>query len=813
MKKFTKNFIRLFFTILFISITSLILFKFKYNNLIKNININEVPYISTYYIKPIVTTTEDVIISFYITDYYQQEQLINNSSMKFTVTVKINNKNYIIKSGLKAGDHSINIGKFKTIGEQKFSIICTDEYGRNSHELFNFFLVQNNITINEYEMTVSDLKKYNISNNNDAFNTSSTIIGLQRLLDDKKSDGYNKLKLLPGTYLVDASNTIFIPDEFTLDLNNATIKLNGFTGSNSLILSLNNTFNSHVINGIIEGDYYEHDYKNSLDNSEWVNGVSIEGESKYSSFENLTIKNITGYGATNGIANSRDDSLSYSYLPPISIPQFTLGDIDRSSGHDITSYNRTTCDFIDISDYTNINYLTISRYLGYQGNSCNTWNLICHFYDSNKNYISSIDSYQYRRVFIPTTSKYLRVTILNEDYPTDLSIELFRIPTHCAFKNIKFENCRAVGLAQNAMKDMLVENCEFINCGQTLAKCAYDAEDGWDMMQDVTFISLNFHDNPNNDFLTCAGHNFVIENMISGKIHFGNRSNSYVIRNNSNITSAYLDNSSHEKTGYVRVTNNSIKNGIIVSSPTDTQWPLIIKDCIINGRAEGSLNNYFIRCDIGANLFSSESYCNSLGKGNFINCTIHDKNGDHNYGGNYYNCTLNNISGKFQNKFYFSECTFNNFLINTLGDDCAYSFIDSTLNNVQINFPYWFKGATLSLKNCIINNKNYFLKLPHYSMSKQISLINNTFNSDSTDGLILFYDDRITDLNSDTNTLNICDNIFNLPNCKYIICGLSKSTKNKIIIILDNNTINYNKLLCNPDSYYCTKININNIYK
>ena len=42
------------------------------------------------------------------------------------------------------------------------------------------------------------------------------------------------------------------------------------------------------------------------------------------------------------------------------------------------------------------------------------------------------------------------------------------------------------------MKDMLVENCEFTKSGQVLAKCAYDAEDGWDMMQDVTFRGLNF---------------------------------------------------------------------------------------------------------------------------------------------------------------------------------------------------------------------------------------------------------------------------------------------------------------------------------
>ena len=47
------------------------------------------------------------------------------------------------------------------------------------------------------------------------------------------------------------------------------------------------------------------------------------------------------------------------------------------------------------------------------------------------------------------------------------------------------------------------------------AKYIWDAEDGWDMMQDVTFRGLNFYDTPNNEFLTCAGHNFIIENIIN----------------------------------------------------------------------------------------------------------------------------------------------------------------------------------------------------------------------------------------------------------------------------------------------------------
>ena len=318
MKK-SKKLILLGLVTLFILGISIFFFYSKFNqSKIKtsvNINKNEVPYLSTYYIKPIVKPGENVILDFYISGYNHKSYNEENLSDRYTVTVKINEKKDIVKKNLKAGDNSINIGRFKEIGEQKFSIICTDQYGRNSHELFNYFLVREEPTTKEYSMTENDLILYSINNNDNKENGKNTREGLQKLLDDKKAEGYNKLKLLPGIYRIDHTGTIFIPTEFTLDLNQSTIRLNGFTGDKALMIELNNTFDSHVINGTIEGDYYEHDYANSPNNSEWVNGISIGGESKYSSFENLVVKNITGYGGENGISNSRDGEIRYTYFP------------------------------------------------------------------------------------------------------------------------------------------------------------------------------------------------------------------------------------------------------------------------------------------------------------------------------------------------------------------------------------------------------------------------------------------------------------------------------------------------------------------
>ena len=807
LKKKKKNYNLIIAFLIFIFLTFILSIALQ-KKFIK-INENEVPYISTYYINPIVSTNDSVIIDFYITDYnhsnYNNYVYENNtytetlSSSKFTVKVTIDNTKTIIKHNLKSGDNSINIGSFSKEGEHSFSLLCTDQYGRNSHELFNFFLVKDSYMDTEYIMQNSDLDKYNINNKDSINNGLNTLNGLQKLLDDKKLEGYNKLKLLPGIYRIDYSNPLYIPTKFTLDLNNATVKLNGFTGDSGLMIDLNNTFDSHVINGTIEGDYYEHDYTNSPNNSEWVRGVSITGESKYSSFENLTIKNITGYGAGNGIGISRDDSLYYTYFPSITIGDtFKLGDIDRSSGNEINSNSRTTCDYINISQYSNIGYISISKYLGYQGNSYSTWNLICHFYDENKNYISSVDSYQYRILALPNNSRYMKVTILSKDFPTDLSIQLFRIPTNCAFKNIKFDNCRAVGLAQSAMKNMLVENCEFTNCGQTLAKCAYDAEDGWDMMQDVTLRGLNFNDNPNNDLLTCAGHNFIIENLVCGKICVWERTNSYVIRNCNNIYSVNLGNGNRCRTGYIRFYNNTIKHRLSINENKTLSWPLTIKDCTINGRAEGNINNIFSNCNIGQCLNSNESYNTSLGTGTFIDCNIHDKTGSHHYEGNYYRCTFNNINGNFQRSFKFESCTFTNFKMNCAQENESYSFDNCTMNNFSITFGYWFQGASISISNCTINLEDYLLKLPQYSLKKQLSLSNNKINSNGQNGIILFYDDRIIDSNKIQSDLSLNNNILITPNSKYIIEGLSENTQNIINIIEQNNTLSNNTLLYNP---------------
>lgn len=785
-----------------------------------DLNWNEVPYISTYYIKPIVKPGEEVFIDYYITDYYHKEYMENYNLKEdnwgddnwteevwnneiFTVTVRIEGQEDKVYPNLKAGDHQVSLGSFSTEGEQKFSIVCTDKYGRNSHELFNFFLVQGDVEVKEYVMTDEDLVTYNIKNTDNyevkkiidvssletkdkntikaelvkaaskitpQSNTyvcviadtdgdgvhnnwwgetqvvyaidydkdkvleeaTNTRTGLQQLLDDKHAEGYNKLTLLPGTYRIDHQKQIYIPTNFTLDMNGATIKLNQFTGDHALMININNTINSHVINGTLEGDYFSHDYVNSPNNSEWPLGVTIGGEAKYSSFEDITIKDITGYGSGNGIENSRDGSLGYTHIQPKGIgDNFKLGDIDRNTGLDIESTTRTTCPYMDISGYSNLGYLAVSVYLGYQGNPCGTWNLICHFYDENKNYIKSVDAYQYRRVGVPVNAKYMRVTILNEAYPTNLSIQYFRVPTHCSFKNVKYENCRCVGMAPAAMKDMLVENCEFTNCGQSAAKCAFDAEDGWDSMQDVTFKSLKFNANPNNHFLTCAGHNFIIDGQQTGRAYIWERTRGLVVKNCKNLDLTLQGGGKDNivRHGVYRVFNNEFtkalaEKNLVKYNTSDTYIGGIVLHSTMS-LLHGETSSKYNHCTVKV----SNTFLNYLKAISMINCEfIPEPNFSDRYRLSFNNghldsyffkdckfrgkCQLSNHGGFFTGTF--SNCLFDDVVIQpnvAANADDLILFENCDMNYTEANFmrysPHAYSTGDYSqirFDSCTITN-------------------------------------------------------------------------------------------------------------
>lgn len=294
------------------------------------------------------------------------------------------------------------------------------------------------------------------------------------------------------------------------------------------------------------------------------------------------------------------------------------------------------------------------------------------------------------------------------------------------------------------MNDMLVESCEFSRYGQTAATCAYDAEDGWDMMHDVTILNNYFHDNPNNDFLTCAGHNFIIDGQNSGKIYTLERTRSLVIRNclNVNLTLQSEEISSIVKHGIYRVYDNlftggSVSNNLSKNIICTSSLLGIITTSTLNGIGDKSIyNNCIINVssDFLGYLYSSISV---------INCTFTPRkdftgrygisfNGRHSYYYYFENCIFKGKSSLSNNNAFYSakfiNCHFEDTTITpnvqANSNDIIY-FEGCTINYSENNLIYYYpfaytKGTNTNLqfKNCNINNIDNNTKSLIYAYAK-----------------------------------------------------------------------------------------------
>ena len=431
-------------------------------------------------------------------------------------------------------------------------------------------------------------------------------VGLQRLVSEAWTNGFRKIVLLPGTYRVSHKYTLAIPDGTTLDLNGATLKLNGHIGEKALMVKLGGVTDAHLVNGIIEGDYWEHDYDaKDSGGSEWVCGWEIAGASRYCSVERITTRYITGYGGSNGMSRDGEGALiggkpfftlSNYYSVSDSKNPMEPGGLAADGTVDATDKAQWTSSFHDISMFHKWGYFTVSKMLGYQGIRTRNWNFITAFYDSDKNFISREVCFQYRNVLVPKKAKYARfsIEVANEEEAkkNELTIMLFKIPRNCTVAHCVYDRCRAVGHASSAMSNFLFADNEFMYSGETLATCAYDAEDGWDMMQDVLFLRNRFHDNNRSELLTCAGHNFqLIGNR--ARICLYARTFSPVVKDN-DCPASNFDCRNRTRTGYGRYDGNTFSRSISFGGERSEymDWDIVLSN--ISFPAAGSTNRLVI---------------------------------------------------------------------------------------------------------------------------------------------------------------------------------------------------------------------------
>ena len=737
-----------------------------------------IPYISIYYYNPKPYNDEEIIIPIYITDFYQREYYYNDTSLKFTLRYEIDGVvNYI--NNIKAGDHNLSFGTLSE-GMHYYSIQVIDSQGRESRRIYNDLYVVDRKTYDitddqTYVMTSEDLTIYNINNENSAVEDDmiNNRIGLTNLFSDVKNKGFRKIILLNGTYRVnraipagtikDKTCPILIPSEFTIDMNNSTIKLHPYDDReygnrgevNNVIIKMENCFDSHLINGTIKGDYYERvnelvweDGSNAYigSNGEFNFGAVSYG-SEFSSFENITFDNIAGYnvGATYG--GNRGNGNIGEWQENISVENGV--NIDKE-GY-ITS-NLGTMD----ENMINNKYIVASVWLGYGGIRGHYWDMDFHFYDENEKFIETIKVYQYTRCRIPENSKYFRITIKGNI--TDVE----RLQAHNIILTRYFtcKNCHWIDNRTCAnpahIQFYAYLNCDFTRSGQNITPCEIDLEDGWENQQDIFIKGCSVLENVGTaDVIDSAGLNHVYENNTNMSFTIRHKVNGVVIRNNISpiidTTIGYMTNNT------IRIYDNNITGKISLGQKESNffgyeKTKVKLKNNIMKLGSVNRANGFYVldNCDITFTKDHKSVHCiNSIIRMEgwaayeneeieFENCNFESVDGvsEINLQFNvldtarkFNNCSFNFGTGLYDHGLFnsgiWNKCIFNDYLIinpkhsNTMGDiqfnncvfkgivtikpqasDCYIQFNNCTFEQTPV-FAY-FGETNSEFNNCIL---------------------------------------------------------------------------------------------------------------
>ncbi len=540
----------------------------------------DVPYVATYYFNPKPAPTDNIVIPLYITDSSQSEylpQVTTNSdkseTVKYDTSVTLNllyeidEYKYEIKN-LPLGDYNLNLG-YLSSGNHVFSVQVEDpRTGLTSHKLYNDLWVidpsEYNITeAQTYRMSEKDLVTYKI-NNEDSTNIddmNNTRDGLNALFTYVKSQNYRKIILLEGIYRINGedptgarSKCINIPSNFTVDMNGCTFKLNPILtdidyvttqnlnttpAAQGCLILFDKTVDSHLMNGTLIGDRetrinagLESYYANKAALGEAINTILMTG-GKYCSLSNLTIKDTTGHTVMK----------FYEWGEELFLEGYTRTAI--FDGTEIAAANCSTSAYTDLTKiinrnaseadkYMGENYMYVGHPQGYRGICGDSAIVYVSFYDANKKYLETITGYQYRKIQIPTDAKYARVTLLGTNF-TELdysnpasrertvSIYSKHYGDYFEFTGLDFYDTRTCALAPAVCNNLLIENCTYTGCGNSITPAAVDFEDGAQECQDIYY--------QNNTVLKSAGTATLIDNYGFNHIFINNTNHSYEIRN------------------------------------------------------------------------------------------------------------------------------------------------------------------------------------------------------------------------------------------------------------------------------------------
>ena len=642
------------------------------------------PYVSTYYFEPKPDYRQEVVIPIYVTDYEQSEYLKNDTTKTIDLLCEVDGEERYLRN-IKLGDTEVNLGKL-SIGEHYFALQAIDRTsGLKSHKLYNDLLVvdpeKEKITEEQtYQITDEDLARYEINKENSTVEDDMihTRDGLTKLFADIQAEGYRKCILPQGTYRIKSlsrSECIYIPSYLTVDMNGSTFKLETITINkkegttediSALIVSFYNVTDAHLINGTLEGDRME---RKALGLENGYNGEAITTLAfyggKYCSIDGLTIKNTTGHTVmTYGGAGT--GSCFTEYTP-----------VNVVNGEEVSDENCSTSNFIELTKIKAMSdYMRTGQGNGYRGYRGESPIIYIHFYDKDKNFLFTETGYQYRTIRIPEEALYARVTYLGTvDASTDKynSFYVKAFGDFIEIKNIDFYDTRTTAMAPTTCSNLLIENCTYTRCGNSITPSVLDFEDGWQECQDVYYRNNTDLERVYSTVIDNTGFNHVYENIKGHRLSIRRSNVGCVVRNIDDM----------EGTSINWTTGNTFNSKFCRNYNNKT-----VSNIMTHGNESRELSKHKVKnC-----VMADENMTTSTDSVIYENCTFSK------FGGKRVvcqNCTINS-SGYLGENLYFYDCIFEN----PSGEEEVLSLNVYDAERVFENCK--FNGKT------ILKNHNYF---------------------------------------------------------------------------------------------------------
>lgn len=375
--------------------------------------------------------------------------------------------------------------------------ITVSDVSGNKTKSFNV-VVENNSFVPTKTLNV-DITQFNLNKAGTSDTGVSNAQGFVNLFKYASENKYNHIVFPQGIYNLNGDfGTITVPSNMIIDFNNSIIQLElrkkvditkwehvranneyAFT-----MFSLLNTKNCIIKNGKFYGENYLDKTEHHIEHELMFN---IIGSCDGSKFVNCEFSYAPGFNV-NLSHNVYTDTRTAFKLSNAEIGGYT-----NIGANDDNITTRFRCkDYISLSSLNKYKDKTltfglgcIQGYGGYAYVKSRFYNI--YFFDENKQFISKLDKcVQFEYYQRPANSSYCKIEFYQDYLPTSADpdfggiIHLFAVDELKGFRfeNCKFEKAMSTGLCPQGGTDIIIDNCEFLNCGYYDPASQIDWEDG-----------------------------------------------------------------------------------------------------------------------------------------------------------------------------------------------------------------------------------------------------------------------------------------------------------------------------------------------